>query len=117
MKELIPLLKVRNLNETLDFYRDALGFELCWREGDTASVRCGGACLMLSTGSNLGETPTLSGTIYFYPDDVDQLWERLRHGADVAWELQTMSYGTREFGIRDPNGYCLAFAEVLEEQP
>ena len=31
--------------------------------------------------------------------------------ADVVWPIADMEYGTREFGIRDPDGYVLAFAE------
>ena len=114
MKELVPLLRVRDLDETIEFYSNVLGFELCWREGDTASLRCGAVGLMVSTGSNLGDEPRLSGTLYFYPDDVEEMWGRLRSRVPVEWPLERMSYGTREFGIRDCNGYILAFAEVDE---
>ncbi len=110
MKELSPLLRVLDLDETVAFYVERLGFELHWREGDTASVESGAARLMFSTGENLGATPALSGTLYFYPDDVERLWTELRDQVTVEWELQDMPYGTREFGIRDPNGYILAFA-------
>ncbi len=114
MKEVVPLMRVLDLDESLGFYRDLLGFRLCWQEGDTASLEHGDAAVMLSTGANLGATPGFSGTFYFYPEDVVELWESLREQVTVEWPLQEMSYGTREFGIRDPNGYCLAFAEVLE---
>lgn len=113
MRELIPLLRVRDLDETLGFYQDHLSFRLCWREGDTASVQCGRVGLMFSTGANLGAEPGLSGTLYFYPDDVEELWKRVRDGVTVEWPLEEMEYGTLEFGIRDCNGYILAFAKVL----
>jgi uncharacterized glyoxalase superfamily protein PhnB len=113
MKELIPLLRARDLDETIVFYRDLLGFQLCWREGDTASLQSGRVGLMFSTGENLGTEPCLSGTLYFYPENVTGLWEELRGRVEIEWPLETMSYGTREFGIRDCNGYVLAFAEVL----
>jgi hypothetical protein len=30
---------------------------------------------------------------------------------DFAWGPEVMEYGMREFGVRDPNGYFLAFTE------
>ena len=114
MKELSPLLRVLDLEETVAFYVEQLGFQLGWQEDDTASLQNGAARIMVSTGENLGAKPELSGTLYFYPDDVEALWEALRHQVPVEWALQNMPYGTREFGIRDPNGYILAFAEVVE---
>jgi hypothetical protein len=33
-----------------------------------------------------------------------------------VWPLEQQEYGTREFGIRDPDGYVLAFAEELPPQ-
>ncbi len=116
MKELIPLLRVRDLEQTIAFYRDLLGFELCRLEGDTASLKHGRVGLMFSTGDNLGAEPALSGTLYFYPDDVNALWQQVRHQVTIEWPLQDMDYGTREFGVRDCNGYILAFAEVTGER-
>jgi uncharacterized glyoxalase superfamily protein PhnB len=39
------------------------------------------------------------------------LWDSVAPTADVVWPIADMDYGTREFGIRDPDGYLLAFAE------
>ena len=113
MKEVIPLLRVRDLDATIAFYRDILGFHLRWREGNTASVQHGKVGLLFSTGSNLGAGPAMSGTLYFYPDSVEELWQLVHGRVHVEWPLQVMDYGTREFGIRDCNGYILAFAEGL----
>lgn len=112
MRELVPLLRVRDLDATIEFYQDVLGFRLCWREGDTASIQHGKVGLLFSTASNLGAEPALSGTLYFYPDSVEEMWRVIDGRAQVEWPLQIMDYGTREFGIRDCNGYILAFAEV-----
>ena len=46
--------------------------------------------------------------------DVDALFEAVRRQVRVEWPLQAMAYGTREFGIRDCNGYWLAFLEEGE---
>ena len=34
--------------------------------------------------------------------------------SEIVWPLETMDYGQTEFGIRECDGYTLAFAEALE---
>ena len=69
---------------------------------------------MLSTGSHLGDKPVFSGTLYFNIDGVEELFERIKDQVEIVWPLELMEYGTREFGIRDCDGYTLAFAEKAE---
>ena len=38
----------------------------------------------------------------------------IKNQAEVVWPLETMDYGQKEFGVRDCDGYTLAFAEALE---
>ena len=53
----------------------------------------------------------MSGTIYFFPDSVDVLAEEWRDKVEFLWGPELMPYGLYEFGIADPDGYLLAFAE------
>jgi uncharacterized glyoxalase superfamily protein PhnB len=115
---IMPVLKVRAMQATVDFYTKILGFELCWRSSDDKEVEicameAGNASLMFSTGSHLGHTPQFSGTLYFDTDDVAGYYEQVKDKVDIVWPLEDMEYGTREFGIHDCDGYCLAFAQVL----
>lgn len=56
--------------------------------------------------------PACSGTAYFTLADVDDYFARCQQRrAPLAWPLQEMSYGSREFGITDRNGYTLAFQQ------
>ena len=57
--------------------------------------------------------PAIS-SLYFYPDDIDTLWEELKDKVNVEVPLQDMDYGMREFTIRDPNGYALNFGAPLD---
>jgi hypothetical protein len=45
---------------------------------------------------------------------VQEFFVQVQNEADVVWPLETMDYGQREFGIRDGDGYTLAFAEALD---
>jgi hypothetical protein len=39
----------------------------------------------------------------------------MKPNAEIVWPLERMEYGQLEFGIRDPDGYLLAFAEEVDE--
>jgi uncharacterized glyoxalase superfamily protein PhnB len=74
-------------------------------------LEAGPVAVLLSTSPHLGTPPRFTGTIYFDVEDVEGLWDTVGPTADVVWPIADMDYGTREFGIRDPDGYVLAFAE------
>ena len=46
-------------------------------------------------------------------DGVDQLFARIKDRVEVVWPLEDQEYGMREFGVRDSDGYLLAFAEEV----
>ncbi len=116
-KRVMPVLRVEDLSRAIDWYTQVLGFELVWRspndgEGENCMLRAGDTDLMLSTGSHLGTQPAFTGTLYFELDGgVRELFARVKDAAPVVWPLEEMDYGTIEFGIRDRDGYTLAFAE------
>jgi hypothetical protein len=47
---------------------------------------------------------------------VEALFERIQSQVSIVWPLEVMDYGQKEFGIRDCDGYVLAFAEPLESR-
>jgi uncharacterized glyoxalase superfamily protein PhnB len=113
---IMPVLRVADMQKALDWYTDRLGFELCWRKpgdggGENSMLRAGAATMMLSTGQHLGDKPGLTGTLYFNVDDVAELYESVKNDVDLVWPLETMDYGSAEFGVRDCDGYVLAFAQ------
>lgn len=115
-KGIMPVLHVTDIDLSIHFYRDLLGFQLVWREandgeGENCMLESSGLTLMLSTGDHLGGPPAFTGTLYFATVGVAALWETVKDHAQIVWPLENMSYGTLEFGIRDPDGYMLAFAE------
>ena len=54
--------------------------------------------------------PCVSGTLYIPTSDVDALAAELSGQVDFEWGPETMSYGVREFAVRNPDGYFIAFA-------
>ena len=121
LKQIIPVLRVQEMQRSIDFYCDVLKFELLWRSPDDAGaevcmLQSGATALMLSTGSQLGDKPGFTGTLYFDMDGVATFYELVKNQVEIVWPLQTMDYGTLEFGLRDPDGYTLAFSED-DERP
>jgi uncharacterized protein YjbI with pentapeptide repeats len=112
---LVPVLRVTELQRSIDWYTSVVGMQLLWRKpqdggGETCMLREGPVTLMLSTGSHLGGAPAFTGTLYFNMTDSTAFYGQIKAGANLVWPLEDMDYGTTEFGIRDPDGYVLAFA-------
>jgi catechol 2,3-dioxygenase-like lactoylglutathione lyase family enzyme len=52
--------------------------------------------------------------VYFWVDDVDDLYAELtERGAELVHGPVAQGYGLREFRVRDPDGYILAFGRRL----
>lgn len=114
----VPSLLAANLAETISFYTEKLGFRLSGRypeqgPADWAELRRDDVCLQFFANppADLPDRPVISGTLYFFPDDLTALAEELAGKVTFAWGPELMDYGQREFGIQDCNGYFLAFAE------
>ncbi|HAL56070.1 MAG TPA: bleomycin resistance family protein [Bacteroidetes bacterium] len=123
MKKLTPNIMVNDVNATVPFYKDVLGFEMVMSVPETglfdwALLRAGSVEIMLqSTSSLTRDLPEFNGkpaggTLIFYIDvkDVRQLHASVKGKVAITKEMQKTFYGTEEFTIKDPNGYYLTFA-------
>jgi catechol 2,3-dioxygenase-like lactoylglutathione lyase family enzyme len=118
-QKIVPVLKVSDMQKSVDFYTGIIGFTVAWRAandggGENCMVQAGAAELLLSTGPHLGDQPVFTGTLYFHMAGVREFFERIKNQVEVVWPLEAMDYGQMEFGIHDCDGYTLAFAEPLE---
>lgn len=114
--KVMPVLRVADMQRAIDWYNQILGFQILWRspgdgDGENCMLQAGAIDLLLSTGSHLGGQPMFTGTLYFDVDGIEELFTRIRDRVEVVWPLEDQEYGTREFGVRDCDGYLLAFAE------
>jgi uncharacterized glyoxalase superfamily protein PhnB len=117
---IVPVLKVGDLQRAVEFYSNLLGFTVAWRAdndggGENAMLRSGATNLLLSTGSHLGDRPQFTGTLYFNMKGVREFFEQIKEKVNIVWPLEMMDYGQLEFGIRDLDGYTLAFAEAGQD--
>lgn len=108
---MVILLYCRDLEETRKFYQSALGFNTRDTAEGTLTVEQHGEALIFTSGNLWEDPPGFSGTIYLTVPDVDSYYIDVKDKVPVAWPLQDMAYGSREFGITDCNGYHLAFQQ------
>jgi uncharacterized glyoxalase superfamily protein PhnB len=114
----MQVLRVTDMQRAIDWYTKVIGLALLWRSaddggGENCMLQSGPVTLMLSTGTHLGGKPAFTGTLYFNMRDVAAFHDGIKDRAEFVWPLQKMDYGTVEFGIRDPDGYTLAFAQAV----
>lgn len=124
MKFVTPELVVEDVNATVAFYRDVLGFESVItvpEEGvlDWALLKKGSVQLMIEAKrSIIKELPAfkdvqIGGSLILYidVDEVQKFYEQIKQHVEVVREPHGTFYGAREFAIRDINSYVLLFAE------
>ena len=113
MSQLVLSLLAKNLTATLAFY-ERLGFRVAGGDCESGwlEVCRDGAVLQFYDQAPIGTLPApiMSGTIYVYVDDVERVASELDKDIPFEWGPETMEYGNREFAVRDPNGYLIAFS-------
>lgn len=110
-----PILRVENLDASVAYYVERLGFRLQWRSDPLASVGRDRASLMLSEGDQ-GHPGTW---VWIAASDVDYLYAELRaRGARLRHPPTNYPWGSRECQVTDPDGHVLRFgAESRPGEP
>lgn len=124
MKKLTPNLMVADVNKTIDFYKNILGFEtiITLPEEGTfqwAMMKNGNVELMFQSKENLSkeipelESKEIGGSLTLYIDvaDIKALYEKVKDKVTKVQDMHTTFYGSQEFAIKDIDGYILAFAQ------
>ncbi|HEY6339666.1 MAG TPA: VOC family protein [Candidatus Sulfotelmatobacter sp.] len=115
LNHVVPLLWTTDLDRSVTFYHDLLGFECLNRMPNWALLRKDGIEWMLSlpNAHEPFDKIHFTGSFYFHPDDVDDAWRQLKDKAEVVYPIENFDYGMREFAIRDNNGYILQFGQQI----
>ena len=125
LKSITANLMVENVDETVKFYCDILGFSVTVsvpkEDGHLqfAILTKDTLNIMVQDRKNLiEEYPILntskvqpSTTLYITVDNFASFYEELKCKCDILCDVHTTFYGAEEFAIKDNNGYVLTFAE------
>ena len=125
--KLTPNLVVANVERSLAFYVDTLGFSRGMTVPDAspfafAAVTSGAAEIFFNDATAaIKEYPAFAGrpigatgTLFIEMEGgVDALHDRLKPTVKIVMPLVAQFYGLREFAIEDPDGYVITFAERI----
>ena len=135
LKKLAPNFAVPDIEKTVAFYRDVLGFKLEMAVPEDKSgveqelterkkyiyamISRDGVGVMFQRTDSIGEdVPPLKGvpigasvSFYIEVENINALYQEIKPKAEVVKELETVWYGMQEFYVKDCNGYILGFAE------
>ena len=136
MKSMVVNLGGKNINETVAYYQDTLGFVLLTavdknKEGfDTlnedkdylwAMMSNQAVSIMFQRVESLQEdigdffnTLGASLTLYIDVENVDEWYNTIKDKVTIYKDIYTTWYGQKEFYIQDINGYILGFASQAE---
>ena len=118
LQNLVPVLDVRDVDESIEFYRSALGFSVNdkveWGgRTEWALLRSGQVQLMLcaSQDDDGQDERAQSDSVFFvYLDDADALHVSMPAQRAESTENATNGRGNGDFYLTDPDGYVLWFS-------
>ena len=123
-KKLTPNLLVANVERSLAFYIDTLGFVRGMTVPDEspfvfAAVTSGAIEIFLNDAAGAvkeypafaGKPIGATGTLFIEVEGIDALHDRLQPAVKIVMPIVTQFYGMREFAIEEPDGYVITFAE------
>ena len=116
-----PHLPVKNLRQTLDYYRDTLGFYEEWTWGDKdGGIRRDDMRLLFGEDPNFVDTINNGKSrlpLMWFVDNIDEIFSEFKQrNIEIADDLRTHPYGLREFAFVDINGFYIRVAEKTEEE-
>ena len=125
MGYLSPMMAVRDMKRTIEFYRDSLGFQLGMTFPDAsnpeyADMAKDGMVLMFLPASNCGIYPgqKLGIGVNFYMEidgDIDKYYADLKSkGVKISADIKDEPFGIRDFTVEDPDGYLLTFNKRIQ---
>jgi catechol 2,3-dioxygenase-like lactoylglutathione lyase family enzyme len=111
--KLFPVFAVVDLERSIRFYTEILGFDVAWRWGTPATragVKIGDVEIQLDCGG--AGVPPGPSVIYCHMSRVDDYFAACKsRGASFSLELGARPWGMKDFRVIDPDGNRIGFGE------
>ncbi len=112
-----PILQVADLNKSITFFCEVLGFTKEFAYGEPAfyaGVKRNEVISHLCSSEEHAKRRGM-GSIYVICDEVDAYYDTIRaNGAEITSPLNTYPYGMRDFQIKDSDGNLIGFGCAVE---
>lgn len=118
LQDVTPMINVPDVRATVAWY-EAIGFTVLGSHDDPddgmtfALLAYGNSQIMLSAGGRASAEHRRDVDLYIRTADVDGLHLRLKDRVEVCVALNDAFYGSREFIVRDPNGFWITFGQPI----
>jgi uncharacterized glyoxalase superfamily protein PhnB len=114
----VPVIATDNIDKTLVYYIEILGFDFDFKYGDPpvyAGVRSGEAEIYFTHSPELlNAIKNLNPDVFIWVPDADRLYhEHKAKSAEIIETIENRPWGARQYVVRDINGYHLKFAQPL----
>ena len=115
VKRISPMLAVADMDETIRFYEDALGFKALKTSPEYSIVERDGQTIHFQKAASEEVMKCVRGhtEIYIEVSGIDLLWEHVKNFKNryKVRDLFVREYGMTEFHIEDPNGCLVVVGE------
>jgi uncharacterized glyoxalase superfamily protein PhnB len=110
LSRIAPELPVSNLQNSIKYYEESLGFELAMQMpgGDYAIVERDDVAIHLFQ----DDASLVPVGVHIFTPDLEALHEELsQHDAHITQHIELKPWGNREFRVKDDSGNILKFTE------
>ena len=124
LHKLSPILWTKDLQSTITFYENVLGFKGKSHFPNFVSLSRENVEIMFIVPQDEPDDckdpnkkeeffpkPILTGSLFITTEQVDKLWELVKGNALIKTSLANREYLMRDFSILDNNGYELVFGQ------
>lgn len=112
---LAPILNVKNVPASIDYYVQVLGFRKCWDWGNPPTFGCVArdeVSIFFCEGAQGGPGMWMS----IFVNDVDEIYEQYQNsGANIRQPPTNFSWGMREMNVEDIDGHRLRIGHGTDE--
>ncbi|MGI9388037.1 MAG: glyoxalase superfamily protein [Methyloligellaceae bacterium] len=112
----MPVLEVTDMERSVAFYRDKLGFHVS-TSGEPASfvlMQRGTVSIALDQSQRERAANNQWWAAYIYVADARKVRDEFAgNGVAIHRAIEDMPYGCRDFDVMDPDGYILGFGQPL----
>ena len=119
LSHIVPILPTENIDQTIDFYVQVLGFKNDWSWEENSMVRLKRESVTLIFERNPSAAKKVRGLDFMvFLNGINAFYAEVQKSKlTLSDKLEDKPWGLREFSIQDNNGIFLRFAESLEMLP